>query len=443
MPGFINNTMWADNVDFRGVQPVAPQIVLDGQLMIGATAAPHIRAATLTAGTGITITNGAGSITIAASGGTAINQINGDVGSVTGSTISFLGKATSGASVSFNGSSSTMTFNVSDASHNTLIGAAAGLGGTISGTNNTGLGYSVLNTLSSGVSNTIIGASAGSLLTTGSGNVAFGVNSLAGSASVTGSGNVAIGNSTILNATTATQNTACGAGALQFISTGTLNVALGYVAGSSYSTGSESSNIAILNTGTNGESHVIRIGTQGSGSGQQNQCFIAGIVGTTSTGTSVVVSSTGQLTEGGVANNPSQPAFSATQTTNQTNATGDGTTFNIPFDNELFDQDNNFASNTFTYPVDGKYHFDFTVSLANLGAAHTSMIITCAGTNLYRLNPFVLADSSGFLQVSGSLLISGIASATAVLQVTVSGGTKTVTVTGSAVPNYFSGYLVC
>ncbi len=68
MPGFSNNTMYADNVDFTGATNHAPRVTLDGQLLIGSTAAPNIRVATLTAGAGISITNGAGSITIASSG---------------------------------------------------------------------------------------------------------------------------------------------------------------------------------------------------------------------------------------------------------------------------------------------------------------------------------------------------------------------------------------
>lgn len=69
MAGFDNDTMYADNVDFSGSLTPAPTVLLDGQLLIGATALPHIRVATLTAGAGITITNGAGAITIAATGG--------------------------------------------------------------------------------------------------------------------------------------------------------------------------------------------------------------------------------------------------------------------------------------------------------------------------------------------------------------------------------------
>ncbi len=63
--GFDNDTMFAANVDFTGNSTVSPQMLVNGQLLIGSTAAPHIRVATLssTGGT-ILITNGAGSINL-------------------------------------------------------------------------------------------------------------------------------------------------------------------------------------------------------------------------------------------------------------------------------------------------------------------------------------------------------------------------------------------
>ncbi len=68
MPGFDNSVMYADNVDFSGVLPASAKVTLDGQLLIGSTAAPNIRVNTLTGGAGIGITNGAGAITISALG---------------------------------------------------------------------------------------------------------------------------------------------------------------------------------------------------------------------------------------------------------------------------------------------------------------------------------------------------------------------------------------
>ena len=68
MPGFDNSVMYADNVDFSGGTPVVAKVTADGELLIGSTASPNIRVATLTAGAGIGITNGAGSITITNTG---------------------------------------------------------------------------------------------------------------------------------------------------------------------------------------------------------------------------------------------------------------------------------------------------------------------------------------------------------------------------------------
>ena len=67
--GFSNGVLRCPNVDFRGVQPAAGQVVADGQLLIGSTVFPNIRVATLTAGSGIGITNGSGSITLSSISG--------------------------------------------------------------------------------------------------------------------------------------------------------------------------------------------------------------------------------------------------------------------------------------------------------------------------------------------------------------------------------------
>jgi hypothetical protein len=69
MPGFDNDTMFCANVDFRGIPyPIQPQVISDGQLLIGAAVSPNIRVNTLTAGTGVSIVNGPGNITLNATG---------------------------------------------------------------------------------------------------------------------------------------------------------------------------------------------------------------------------------------------------------------------------------------------------------------------------------------------------------------------------------------
>ena len=69
MAGFANGSILvANNVDFSGAYPPTNTVTSDGQLLIGSTAAPNIRVATLTQGSGIVITNGSGSISIATTG---------------------------------------------------------------------------------------------------------------------------------------------------------------------------------------------------------------------------------------------------------------------------------------------------------------------------------------------------------------------------------------
>ncbi len=264
---------------------------------------------TLTAGAGISITNGtgvSGNPTISlVGGGTAIQTVNGDTGSITGSTVTiFSNNATlnAGQSVSFVNSGSVSTLNVTDASFNTVIGKGAGkLGQTYNTT--TVLGALAGAAMTSAAESVFIGAAAGNAVTSAQNNTFVGGNS--GAKVTTGSANTAVGLGSLFNATTgaanAGSNVAIGYNSLSIITTGTFGIALGASAGSGHTT-SDSSNIDIGNTGTSGQSNVIRIGTQGTGSGQQNTAFMAGITGATAAGSPVAVSSTGQLSDLGFGN---------------------------------------------------------------------------------------------------------------------------------------------
>lgn len=68
MAGFDNEVVYGTNVDFSGSTTVTAQITSNGQLLIGSAVAPNIRVSTLAAGSGISIANGQGSITISSSG---------------------------------------------------------------------------------------------------------------------------------------------------------------------------------------------------------------------------------------------------------------------------------------------------------------------------------------------------------------------------------------
>jgi hypothetical protein len=88
---------------------------------------------------------------------------------------------------------------------------------------------------------------------------------------------------------TGNYNTASGTDALFSNTSGSTNIAEGYKAGYNLTTGSN--NIDIGNLGVAGESGTIRIGTTST----EIKTFIAGIYGTSVTGSAVVVSSSGQL----------------------------------------------------------------------------------------------------------------------------------------------------
>jgi hypothetical protein len=156
------------------------------------------------------------------------------------------------------------------------------------GTNNTFLGRLAGNltlTILSATQNTGIGFLSLESLTTGSSNVAIGG---ALSSVTTGSNNVGEGVSCLTNLTTGNYNTSIGFSSGVNLVSGAYNIFIGESAGSNYNT-SESSNILLLNAGTAAESNVIRIGTQGGGNGQQNAAYMAGIY-------NIAVNATNQVT---------------------------------------------------------------------------------------------------------------------------------------------------
>lgn len=187
--------------------------------------------------------------------------INGDTGSIAGSTLTmFSNRATnnSGASVSFVNAGTTSTFNLTDSLNNVFLGRQSGRT-AVSGANNSAQGYSGMPAITSGDSNCGLGSTCFEQLTSGNQNVGMGVISL------------------------------------KNITTGNYNIGIGRGAGVAY-TSAESSNIVISNEGVAGESNTIRLGTTGVGAHQQSRCFVAGITGVTVAASAAVgVDASGQL----------------------------------------------------------------------------------------------------------------------------------------------------
>ncbi|MCL5436695.1 MAG: tail fiber domain-containing protein [Candidatus Dependentiae bacterium] len=204
---------------------------------------------------------------------------------------------------------------VSSTSGLTAIGSGA-LAANTSGVNNTAVGYQAGHSMITGYGNTTIGYDAGQYVTAAQ-NTAVGSQAMQGVSAtpLIAINNAALGykaglalqgsatNNTLLGAnagravTTGSNNTFVGQYAGQPITTGSNNIIIGNAAGSSY-TATNGSNICIGNAGSANETNTIRIGTQGSGAGQQNACYIAGIRDKT-TGVAnaipILIDSNGQL----------------------------------------------------------------------------------------------------------------------------------------------------
>lgn len=138
-----------------------------------------------------------------------------------------------------------------------------------------------------------------------------------------------------------------------------------------------------------------------------------------------------------------QPCFEVKNTGSLTNVTGDGTTYTILYPTTTFDQNSNYAAGTglFTAPVAGRYLFCCSVGLSGLGAGHTSAILQITTTTetieVFRGNP--IADAvSGQVTYAGSCIANMNSGDTCKITITVSGSTKTVSVTG-APASFFSG----
>jgi len=219
-------------------------------------------------GTTITTVGNAGThtLTISATGAVAISFPT-DSGTATPSAgvlniIAGISSKNCGATVEFTGSGNTVELHLTsnDVAENTLLGQLCGQFLT-SGTCNTGLGASALNSNPSGIS---------------------------------GSFNTAVGFEAGFDITAGMANTALGAQSLQNGHPGNYNISIGFESATNF-TGGEDSNIIIGNPGVASESNVIRLGTTGGSSQQQNKCFIAGIDGVNLATANVVVEASDQL----------------------------------------------------------------------------------------------------------------------------------------------------
>jgi hypothetical protein len=154
------------------------------------------------------------------------------------------------------------------------------------------------------------------------------------------------------------------------------------------------------------------------------------------------VATTGEI------NYPLQSAFFAYLAGTASNVTGDGTTYTIAFDSELYDQNSDFntGTSTFTAPVTGKYlmtgflYFtDFSVAMTQ---AYLNLVTTGGTYQLLTVNPFTMAGN-GILNLTWCITVPMTATNTATVNITVVSGTKIVDIVGGATATSWQGTLLC
>ena len=162
-----------------------------------------------------------------------------------------------------------------------------------------------------------------------------------------------------------------------------------------------------------------------------------GLGSTLGTTSHMVINATGAI------NKPLQPAFLVKPASTQSNVAVNATT-TIIFGTEIFDQNGDFASNTFTAPVTGRYQMNVNLMTQQVNTSYSYLdiqLVTSNRTYLYSITPDHFIDTANCaLHHSMSVLVDMDASDTANVKIDIPN-------TGSAqldAHEYstFSGYLV-
>ena len=152
-----------------------------------------------------------------------------------------------------------------------------------------------------------------------------------------------------------------------------------------------------------------------------------------------------RVTSAGEETKPLQPAFSAYNSATDLNVTGNGTQATVDFDTEVFDQGGDFAADTFTAPMAGRYQLNAHVSVEQISGA-TGVALRIVTSNRTYLKDTTLSVNAGQVDtcLSLSVLADMDAADTATVTIAVKGvGADTSDVTGGLSHTFFSGFLAC
>ena len=431
--------------------PVITALATDGQLIIGSTAGAPAAASITSSDGSVTVTSGSNSISLTVAGGTSVGKtITGDTGgalSPTAGNWNITGQGTPNTTgIQTTGSGSTL--NVQMFSPFALGNFA--FSRSASGATNT---LTVENTSNTASSNsleqiTVAGTSAGDPFQTftvsGTTNWSQGIdNSVSDNFVLAAS--TALGTTNVMSATTG--------GAVSYV--------LGNVDVTRSASGADVSLTASNSSNTASSSATLYATAAGTSAGDaRTQYAVSGTTTWTQgidnsvTGDPFVISASSALgttnimsaTTAGEINYPLQPAFLANQASLQSNVTGDGTGYTAVFTTEIFDQNSDYSSPTFTAPVTGRYFLELIIELSNIPAGTSTMNSTIVTSNrnytTYNFNPLNVRNGGLGLQWNNAIFADMDAADTSSVNLNGSGGTKTVSYSANGA-SYFGGHLVC
>jgi len=148
----------------------------------------------------------------------------------------------------------------------------------------------------------------------------------------------------------------------------------------------------------------------------------------------LVIDSTGAVTK------PLQPCFSVVPASQQSNVS---TGTQIAFGTELFDLNGDFASNTFTAPVTGKYFLGHSLRLQEVDADYTYFMVQITTSNraYYHIQDTGTYDEdAAYMEWTNGVVADMDANDTCDLAVAFVGGANQVDISTNS---FFYGYLIC
>lgn len=160
------------------------------------------------------------------------------------------------------------------------------------------------------------------------------------------------------------------------------------------------------------------------------------------TGLALFNNASATIDSNGYMTNTAQPGCWVTLITNVSNVTGDGTAYDVIFDNVIYDTTSsyNLTNGTYTCPKAGKYIITNTFLMSGIGVAHTQALDTLYLQGVlaqYSVNP-VAGAVGGLVSISITQICNAALNDVFISRLTVLNGTKTVGLFGQSGQSLFT-----